>query len=283
MKPLEFYKEKMTDAMQEGLSHEKGSKNWTELLNGLNQEGKYQKMISLVRIIKELAPGMVSDKLLNMLPKEDPSLLPFNPDKLEFKGKVDKGGEHKIFLLESTNKEDPSYVLKMNYLCLGGLERIQKKAVEFKKEYEEIEERYSEIPGIVPEELTIITHNLRTGKPIMATIQKFYGGKIRDLVNDFNRAELVELFKHEPKLLDEFRRFYQITEKEYDEKGVAIDLLGDKNLSVIETEDGLKLIILDPHSSVPKIEGNDRTKRHEAYMRELKDILDTIGEKNNHF
>lgn len=277
MKSLEFYKEKATDAMQEGLSHEKGSKNWEELLGGLKQEGKCQKVISLMRIIKELAPDMISEKIFNMLPKEDSSLLPFNPDKLEFKGKIGKGGEHYVFLLESTNSSDPSYVLKMNYQYLGGLEKVQKNAVEFKKEYEEIREKYSALPGIVPEELTFITSNLKTGKPIMATIQKFYGGKIRDLLNDFNKEELVELLKKEPRLLDEFRQFCQITEKEYREKGVAVDLLGDKNLSIIEAEDGLRLIILDPHSSVSKVKKDDRTERQESYMRKLKNILDAVS------
>lgn len=275
MKPIEFYREKATDAIQEGLSHEKGSKKWKELLDGLKQEGKYQKMISLVRIIKELAPDMISSKLSDMLPKDDPSLLPFNPDKLEFKGKVDQGGEHYIFLLESTNGNDPSYVLKMNYQYLGGLEKVRKSAVEFRRDYEKIKEIYSTMPGIVPEELTIITSNLKTGKPIMATIQKFYGSKIRGLLNDFGRKELVELFEREPKLLDEFRQFCQITEKEYDKKENAVDLLGVKNLAIVETRDGSKLIILDPHSSASKAEGDKRKEKQEA-LHKLKNILDAV-------
>ncbi len=263
--------------MREGLAHNKGSKNWPELLGELTKKGKYQKVMSLVRIMKELAPEMISDEILKMLPEDDPSRLPFNPDKLEFKGRVGKGGEHKVYLLESTDKSAPSYALKLNFQNLGSLDQILKKAAEFKKEHEEIKQRYAAVPGIVPEELTIISSDLRTGKPVMATIQKFYGGRIRDLFHDFSREELLKLFEREPKLCDDFKQFQQITETEYDDKGVTIDFPGDKNLSIIETEAGPKLIILDPHSMVSKDSEGSRVEAQVRCMHELKTIFDAVS------
>lgn len=277
MRPLEYYKDRTEEAVREGLAHDKGSKNWSELFSELNKKGKYQKVMSLMRIMKELAPEMVSDKILKILPRDDPSRLPFNPDKLEFKGRVGKGGEHKVYLLEATNSSEPSYVLKLNFQNLGSLDQVKEKAAEFKKEYEEIKQRYAAIPGIVPDELTIITSDLRSGKPIMATIQKFYGGKIRDLFHDFSQEELIELFEREPKLCDEFKQFQQITEKEYNDKGKTIDFPGDKNLSIIDTETGLKLVILDPHSMVSKESESERVAEQATRMHELRNIFDAVN------
>ena len=277
MRPLEYYVDKTEEAVREGMARGKESQNWPELLGELTKKGKYQKVMSLVRIMKELAPEMISDKILKMLPQDDPSRLPFNPDKLEFKGRIGKGGEHKVYLLESTDKSAPSYALKLNFQNLGSLDQIKKKAAEFKKEHEEIKQRYEAIPGIVPKELTIISSDLRRGKPIMATIQKFYGGKIRDLFHDFSREELLELFEREPKLCDEFKQFQKITEKEYNDKGVTIDFPGDKNLSIIETEAGPKLIILDPHNMVSKDSEGERVEAQEKCMRELRNIYEAVS------
>lgn len=277
MKSLEYYKERFSEATEEGLRHEKGSIDWAEFIRSFSQKGKYNKVTSLIRLIKELAPGMVSENLLKIIPKDDPTNLPFNPDKLEFRGKIGKGGEHKVFLLEAKDSSQSSYVLKINHQVLGGLDQVKKKAARFKQEYEEIKDRYKDLPGIIPEELTIITPNLKTGKPAMATIQKFYGNQIRDLLKDFNQEELISLMGQEPKLYSEFKKFYEITEKQYCQNGVAVDLLGDKNLSIVKTDDGFKLIILDPHSSVYKASGDKRIKEQEIYMQGLKNILDRVS------
>jgi hypothetical protein len=271
MKSMEFYKGRFADTIEEGFSEPKGVKNLSELFNELGQKGKCQKIKTLVQIINELAPQMVTDKILEMFPKEDPSKLPFNPEKLEFKDRVGKGGEHDVYLLESTKLNLPSYVLKMNHLIFGKVDEIQKQAVAFKKEYEEIKARYSAIPEMVPDELTLVTQRLKGDKPAIATIQKFYGTDIKDPVRDFKNDELIELLNNEPELFDDFKQFLEITEKDYEEKGVALDLLGNKNLSVVQTENGPKLMILDPHATITKSD-DLRTKEHEMYMEKLKDI-----------
>lgn len=280
MKSFEFYQERMGDSLKEGLSHEKGSESVAKLLEGLSKEGKYQKMTSLIRIIGEFTPSILSDKILEFLNKQDLSQLPFDPDKLNFKDEIGKGGEHKVFLLESTSADSPSYVLKINCQNHGSLEKIQKKAVDFKNEYEEISQKYKSIPGIVPSELTTIIANPRNGKPIMATVQKYFGQEIKDLINDFNKEELIDLLINDPELLEDFHKFYEIMKNEYTKKGITIDLLGDKNLSIVSFDSKRSLLILDPHSSISKAKDDqERIKRQENRVNELKEIFKATNER----
>ena len=108
MKSLEFYKERIEDSIKDGLSYKKGEKEWTELLRGLGEKNKYEKMVAFFEMVKEVAPETLADKILYFLQKNNHvDELPFSPDDFDFKGKIDRGGEHKIYLLESK---------KINYL-----------------------------------------------------------------------------------------------------------------------------------------------------------------------
>jgi hypothetical protein len=277
MKSLEFYRERVEDALREGLNDHQDKKDWQELLSGLKQPAKYPKVVALLGIIKRLAPDMVTKKVLAILPQDDPSRLPFNPKKLEFKGNLGRGGEHKVYMLESTDSRIPSYALKLNSQSRGDLGEIQKRASVFRKEYLDIKQRYAAIPGIVPDEHTLITHDLRKGRPIMATVQKFYGGRIRDFFNDISREELMELLRNNPGFREDFIKFQQIAEKEYHDNATSIDFPGDKNFSVIDAADGPKLVILDPHNSVLETSEPDRVTKQAKYMVELRNISEAIS------
>lgn len=269
MKSPEQYLSIFKKSMEDGLMHKKGSKKWPELLRGLGAEANDKKMAAVFSIIKELAPEALVKKLLN----EDPSRLPFNPDQLEFKGRIDKGWEHMIYLLESKDEKIPSYVLKINLLNTGSAEELAEKAVEFKNEYKRLKDLYAAISGLVPEEFTMIAASPRGGQPSIATIQKFIGYEIKDLIEDYEIKELSVLFKNEPGLLADYQKFMEITEKEFNSSGRVIDLIGDKNLAIVKIGGEHKLIILDPHNSVSDNGKDDRIERQKEKMDKLGLIL----------
>jgi len=286
MQSPEFYKERTENSIREGFFHKKGEKEWPDLLRGLGEKGKYEKMVSAFRIVKEIAPEMLTDRILKFIQKKEYSgQLPFNPNDFEFKGEIDKGGEHKVYLLESLKGEIPSYVLKVNHLKTGDAEQIKEEAIGFKKEYERVKKLYASIPGIVPEEATMVATDPQTGEPRIATIQRFNGHEIRDFLEDFDHDELISLLVDNSALFDEARKFFEITEKEYETQGFVIDLIGKKNLSIVKNREGeYRLLILDPHNSVRKDNDNEiRHEEQEMKILRLKRILEKAEKLRNSF
>jgi len=265
-----YYKEKFQDAIGEGIG-QKDEKSWQELFGNFGEIGKYRKTVAIISMIAKIAPGFVSRKTLEMIPTEDPNTLPFNLEELDFSGKIGSGGEHKVFLLKSKDEKNPSYVLKINFQNHGHLDNIIEKAGEFKKEFEELRDIYSDIPGLIPDEMTIVISHPKNKKPAMATVQKFLGKNLRDVITGFKEEELLSILRENPKLRGDLVQFYEITMRRYKSNESVADLLGENNLSVVENKDGYSLVFLDPHSSIKKDEPIHG--RHER----LKEYLEKIG------
>ena len=168
--------------------------------------------------------------------------------------------------------------MKINFLKTGNVERIKEEAVEFRKEYELVKKIYAEMPGIVPDEATMVSKDPQSGKPRIATIQKFNGCDIRDFIEDFDHDELIDLLINNPELYKEAKKFFEITEREHASQGFIIDLLGKKNLSIVkEGQNNYRLLILDPHNSV--WENNEKDIRHERQeikLLKIKRVLEKV-------
>lgn len=280
MKSFEFYKQRATDSMKDGLSHEQGSDRFIDLLKQLRLPDKYDKMTAVVKIFNELIPKYLSDEILNQVIKYDRRVgkLPFSLKKFNYGERKGEGGEHKVYFLESKNESSPSYVVKINHRIKGNPEELANKANEFKDEYESMKVLYASMPKLIPDELTMITRNPKNNKPAIATIQKLFG-KVKDPVNKLNDNDLMMLFDSNPELQRDFKMFYEITQNEFARNGRALDLIGENNLAIIEGEEGVKLIILDPHNSVLKEDDLDRREKMQAKrMNRLRQIYELAQE-----
>ncbi len=287
MKEFKHYKDLTKTAVEEAVvDYEKGSKKKAELFDGiLKSPGKYQKLVSALLFIKECMPDGLSKSLAKKLDANDYEKLPFNPEQLELKGVTGKGAVSKVFLLESKNSRVPSYVLKLGYKNFGSLDEILNIAKQAQKDYEKIRDIYKELPGFIPEEMTVLLSHRKNGESAVATIQKFLGNNLRDLFEDISREEFLELMRCYPSFRNDFIKFTEISTNLEKDTGEVIDLLGNKNLSITEKEEAPRLVFLDPHLiSSTSSKDKDRShhlKSHLAYLENIKREFDfnEIGRK----
>ena len=171
-------------------------------------------------------------------------LLPLS-DELERPGKkFGKGGANIVFLLEAQNSTQDSIMLKIPYRGTLAPEEYAKKD---RQEYLEIEEAFGDLEDFVVSEQHLVMHSPRGGKPTAAVVQKFQGTNVRDIFTEIGEGELREMLLQEENIRTTLTGFLDILRERPELIEKEIDILGKKNLSIVETEDGPKLRFLDPH------------------------------------
>lgn len=212
-------------------------------------------------------------------------------DKLPFKN-VDpslffRSGENSIFLIREDEKSSESKelkVLKINHNSMSSsTEKLLEVANRISGEYKKIKSWYADVPGLVPDESSLILHSHLLGKPAVATIQPFLSGEKRGIFEDYTVDELVEKLESDQQLKDNFITFGRKLTNIYDETGECIDLPGERNVVIIEDKGKSSLVLLDPHviysperlrSSSPTV-----TKKLQERVNHLKSILSKVEEK----
>ncbi|MCA9364663.1 MAG: hypothetical protein KC736_02110 [Candidatus Moranbacteria bacterium] len=188
--------------------------------------------------------------------------LPFDPEKMSFRQRVGRGVSVEVFLLESQDKNIPSYALKVNHAEKGGVDKLTQYAAKQKKEHEEMVHWYKDVPNIIPEEFFFVGSNPRDSKPAVMSVQTFVSGKMRDIFS-YGEAELLEVLRGDERLKKQFCAFVERTKALRDEKGKMIDVIGEENVSIIENNDKKQLIFLDPYGSADSNEARDRSKEEQ--------------------
>lgn len=171
------------------------------------------------------------------------SRLPVDGSRPQF---IDYGGEQDVFLIETDGKKK---VLKIDRQSLGLQgQDLLKRAKQKRDEYETILSCYSRVPHFIQEEEQLIVHSHLLSMPAVATVQPFIEGKIRDFFEDYRAAELKALLMDNAFIQRQFLLFAEALLERYGDQHECIDILGPKNLSVIE-EDGHspRLLLVDPH------------------------------------
>ncbi len=184
MKSFEHYKRVMIRSAERGLiDHEVGPENRSDIVGRLTSLSttNEDRLIAAFQLAKELLP---KNKYTESFIKKfafDPNKLPFNLDTFEFKGRVGEGSICEVYLLESKDNNVPSYAIKIqkNKKLENNAGQVAQKAKDSSNEYQYIQNMYKDVPGLVPEEFTLVIENPRNyifkNEPRVALVQKFYG------------------------------------------------------------------------------------------------------------
>lgn len=281
MKEFKHYQNTIRDAVEEGVDYKKGGKKKKELLEIIARSpAKSEKLISALCLIKECMPEFLSDSISAKLDRNDFNKLPFCFEQLEFKGQIGRGAISKAYLLESKDKNGPSFVVKIEYKNSGTVDELMETARQNREDYKKIREIYSSMPELIPEEITVLLSHRKSGEPSAATIQKFLGNNLRDVFNDFSREELLKILRNSRSLGDDFIKFTKISVELERNSSEVIDLLGDKNLSIAKQGEKFNLVFLDPHLvSSTKSDDEERASRLKKALSYLNEISQEIDFK----
>ncbi|NMC51297.1 hypothetical protein GYA54_01030 [Candidatus Kuenenbacteria bacterium] len=230
--------------------------------------------------------GQGQDAILSRLAKDffyDIKELPFNPEKFDFNGLVDRGGTMDVYYLR--NKEEPakSWALKI-LKSRGGrisFDSLRDAGRSFVKDYQYIKSWYSaEIQKeVFLEQFVLRLKDPRTKKDSIAVLQR-YGDELRDVFCEIRRDELVSFLRRDNKLKEVFINFVEETRKHEQQTGEVVDFIGFRNLSIMREGEGYRLALLDPHD-IHKTEdengkGDLSVERSVAMLEYLVGIADEL-------
>lgn len=273
------YQSSLIRAMEVGLvDYEKGDETRKTLASQvIRGQRRFERVLAVFKLAKEVMPEAVEQSGILEKLLQNPSQLPFSLEQLRFRGRIGHGGENDVYLLESQKEDTPSWALKISRYTNGSLEHLTRVASELKNEYNRVQRAYHELsPRVIPPEHQLIVHGLQGGKGAVATLQPFIGNKLRDFFEDLTPRGRVRLMKENPPLAQDVTVFHRVTQERFSTPGgKVIDLLGPKNLSVLETEEGAQLLLLDPH---PTFVGADDPERVARFNERLEVLSATVKE-----
>lgn len=273
---LEYYKNRARDLFEVSLlldSNPLGDKD-SNLIREFWDLSKSDKLLQVLHVIKKAVPEVFWDKMRVGL--YDDLELPFSPEKFSFAGLLDRGGVAKVYLLESKVGSMPSYVFKVikdSYFKLKGIPE-EEGGKFLLDEYNLVRSWYSEkAQAVFLPEYVIRMKGPSERKGVFAILQPFQSGSIKDLFNEITKEELVDKFDSNEELKNLFLVFTKETLAHEKETGEVLDFLGNKNLSIIESEKEEQLVVLDPHviykTSDPEKNVGERSREKLRYLADL--------------
>ena len=207
--------------------------------------GKRERLAAVFSIVRKIIPDTVAKNLAEKLaPDYELDNLPFRFLEDDAREPVASGYVSEVFLLESRD-ESPSFVVKVDYMNRGSVNDLTVLAQEQRTEYKHIRTLYESLPGLVPEEWSMIVESPRTAKPAIAMVQEFLGTDLKDVFTDMSEEDLACLLSADPTLADAFRKFVAITASL--ENPEFLDFLGKRNLVIGNDGEKHRLYFLDPH------------------------------------
>lgn len=226
---------------------------------------------ALLSLVKTYSPEIVNKTIAKAI-KYKPEQLPFSPDQFVFRGKVGSGGMNNVFLLESKSPNLPSWVIKIPHRFRKG--EIYEQAESTREEYLEISRAFAHIPNLVLGEENLIVHSPRGREPAPAVLQRFMCSEFRDIFNDVSREQLEVLLRDNRPLSHSVGEFIKVFEENPSLFEKQLDIHGDKNLCIVTTVQGPRLLLLDPHYRGTATLEKDK----EAIIRERIEYLNSVTE-----
>lgn len=159
---------------------------------------------------------------------------------------LDFGGECTVFLVEIAGERK---VMKVDQHSLGlrGRKLIDR-ALQKREEYQRIRTWYQSVPGFILDEDYFIVHGHLLSLPAVATLQPFIEERIRDFFVDYEADELCAILQGNDFLRAQFLHFVTTLLGRYRNCGDCIDILGPKNLSIVEKRgQPPQMLLLDSH------------------------------------
>ena len=198
---------------------------------------KRDRFISLMSLGDALVPGMTTS-LSSIL--HDPRTVPLNVVSTELIG---YGSGSTVFLIRTA---DSSIVLKVVRRSLGKHRgELIKLAREFRGKYDIVSSLYGEESGIIlPAQVLVLTSPVARVRAA-AIIQPYMGSDTKDLFKDFSDQDLVLLLRHHDRLRRQFVLFCKRTIAIYSQHNHVLDMIGPKNVMLVNHKDDPKLVVID--------------------------------------
>ncbi len=198
---------------------------------------KRDRLVSLISLGDALIPGMTSS-LSSML--RNTRSIPLSAVSTEFIG---YGSGTTVFLIRTA---DSSIVLKVVRRSLGKqLGDLIKLAREFREKYDVVSSLYGKDSGIIlPAQFLVLTSPVAQTRAA-AIVQPYMGSNTKDLFKDFSDEDLVLLLKHHDHLRRQFVSFCERTISIYSDHNQILDLIGPKNVMVVNHKHDPKMVVID--------------------------------------
>ncbi len=289
MKPfkgIEHYKDRSKELFEEAalLDTRPLDKVETNKLEEFWRLSKSDKLLEVLQIIKNILPKKFIDKF-NLKEKiYNTTELPFNPEKFSFEGLEGHGGQSRVYLLKSLENNLPSYALKIfrsTYLKRF-FENTDTAIESFRSEIKQVKEWYSpDLHDIFLAEYMLKLKDPFTKKEALAVLQPYQTGEIKDIFTDISKDDLITLLNNNADLKNKFIKFTKQTLQHANKTEEVLDLLGDKNLSIISSENNDRLVVLDPHHIYKTSDSeNNVGVRCQEKLAYLKSVLNELSSDN---
>lgn len=250
MKKLDTFKRKFIDAAEAGLiesAHEPqlDNKALFQIMTD-NSFSKGERLHFFFRLIREILPKSLSDNEFYKKFIYDLDKLPFNPERYEFREKIGEGGGCNVYLLESVTSNQASIALKLDNGPFKDAHQAHEHARELNQNYLKAREIYRKIPDLIPNELNLLMANPKGSGPAVVTLQNFLGYNLRDFFSTPD-SDIQSIIRDDENFARRASEFSKITLAHLNKTGEIIDLLGPNNLSIVDHNQKVNLILLDSH------------------------------------
>lgn len=229
-----------------------------------------EKSAAFAKFLRALLPATILEMLYD---KE--KFFAVDPEKYQFKKRrIGAKSESYVYELVSLDPQLPSLVLKVDRREKSrSVDALLQRGKELRSDYERVKKWYREIPDILPEEMQYIGNDPVSGKNALFTLQEYFGGKgVLYDIGSMEPEDLTETLRENPKLLATVEKFVQITEQVYRRENRSLDFMGDHNISLQDTDEEPRLIILDPHDL------HSGTLDHPAFGSTFLELRDAVRE-----
>jgi len=235
-------------------------------------QSKRKRTAAAMGIVHHFMPQKVNKLVAGKLAYSQDEL-PFNPREYKLRKKIGTGGMNDVFLLEST-KGESSYAMKVVIEGVGetNIDNLVTYASQQRTDYEKVSAKFTHIPDLVLPEYYFIANGPRRGQLAAISIQPFLGKNVRDIFEDVNKAELIDLLQTNDKLKSQLQAFIETVRNDPSLIEDELDLIGKCNLAIVGDKGNERLILLDPHSRSEKERADHFKKEIARRVKYLSEI-----------
>jgi len=198
----------------------------------------WRRSVSLFRLINEHFPNSINKAIELSLNTRN---LPLENKELEFLG---NGGEQIVFKVK-----DSANVLKINRQSLLTPDsEVDNTALKTLREYQTISNWYKNSDILIPHQsfLSIQIKNLVMNKKVCAILEPFDNSPRVDFFLT-PEVEILEIAHKDTTFKNSLIQFLRVSLANFDNNGLIMDLNGDTNVCIKNTEIGKKIWLTDPH------------------------------------
>lgn len=197
----------------------------------------YRNAFLVDRVINVI--GLIKKILKIDSPQYNLENLPFDTSSFIFKGLIGLRLEKDVYLFESVNNIDRSFVLKVvDRLSNEDERKVFQWKIIIEQTYSRMKVIYNEIPSFILDyEIVIIKNPSYPQEYCVAIKQAFQYGELLDIFMDIKEEKLLELINMHENLANSFKLFIQKTLEHFEKTGEIIDI-GSKGNAVIRIKPG---------------------------------------------